>query len=152
MSIVICYDGSDSAKRSLAVAQRVLGDKPAVLLHIWNSPDRVSADAFGIREDDKPSYEELEASALSRAHEILDEGKSLADRLGIAVTPRDERNRTSVSETILEVADELNAELIVAGTHGTTAVQTGLLGSVSNTLVHKARRPVLVVPVQGGEG
>ena len=46
----------------------------------------------------------------------------------------------------LSVADEINAALIVTGTHGSTAVQSGLLGSVSNALVHSSQRPVLVVP------
>ena len=148
MSIVICYDGSASAKRSLAVAERVLGHEPAVLLHVWSPPDRMAADAFAIRDDDTPTYDQLEASARERAHEVLGEGKSLAEELGFAVTPRDERSPSSVSDTILEIADELDADLIVAGTRGTTAVADQLLGSVSNTLVHHARRPVLVVPVQ----
>ena len=147
MSIVICYDGSASSKRSLEVAGRVLGDEPAVLLHVWNEPESVSADAFSIRDDDKPSFEELEGLARERAHEILNEGRSLAERVGIAVTPRDESSHNSVAETILGVADELDAELIVAGTHGAAAVQSGLLGSVSNALVHQTHRPVLVVPV-----
>jgi nucleotide-binding universal stress UspA family protein len=146
MPIVICYDGSASSKRSLEVAGRVLGDTPAVLLHVWTAPERVSADAFSIRDDDKPSFEQLDGLARERAHEILDEGKSLAEQSGIAVMPRDECNRNSVAETILGVADELDAELIVTGTHGATAVQSGLLGSVSNALVHQAKRPVLVVP------
>lgn len=146
VSIVICYDGSASAQRSLKVAERVLGDERAVLLHVWSAPDRVSADAFGIKEDDKPSYEQLQTWARDRAHEILDEGKSLAEQIGITVTARGECSRSSVPETILEVADELDAELIVAGTHGATAVHDGLLGSVSNAILHKAHRPVLVVP------
>lgn len=147
MSIVICYDGSASSKRSLEVAGRVLGDEPTVLLHVWNAPERVSPDAFSIRDDDKPSYEQLEELARERAQEILNEGKSLAEQTGIVATSRDECSHSSVPETILSVADELDAELIVAGTHGATAVQNGLLGSVSNALVHQARRPVLVVPV-----
>jgi nucleotide-binding universal stress UspA family protein len=146
VSIVICYDGSASSKRSLEVAERVLGDEPAVLLHVWSAPDRVSPDAFSIRDDDRPTFEQLEGSARKRAQEILNEGRSLAEQIGIAVTARDACSRSSVPETILGVADELDAELIVAGTHGATAVQNGLLGSVSNALVHQAHRPVLVVP------
>ena len=45
-----------------------------------------------------------------------------------------------------DVADELTAEMIVCGTHGRSALQSDLLGSVSNALVHHAPRPVLVVP------
>jgi hypothetical protein len=59
---------------------------------------------------------------------------------------RPERNRSTIWKRVFEVADEINAALIVIGTHGSTAVQSGLLGSVSNALVHNSQRPVLVVP------
>ncbi len=147
MSILICYDGSPSAERTLTVAQHVLNGSSTVLLHVWSPPDRIVADAFAGREDDDgPTYEHLEALSKERADEILSQGSELAEKLGVHVEPRDERNRSSVSQTILEVAEELDAKLIVTGTHGGTAVQSGLLGSVSNALVHSSRRPVLVVP------
>ena len=62
------------------------------------------------------------------------------------MTTRQEPNRSSIWKTILDLADEVDASLIVAGTHGTTAVESGPLGSVSNALVHHAHRPVLLVP------
>ena len=150
MSILICYDGSASAEHVLAVTEKVVGNVPTVLLHIWNPPERVLADAFADRQDDGgPTYEELETWVQERAADTLNEGQTLADSLGLPVTPRSERNRSTVPDTILEIADELDAELIVTGTHGTTAVQPGLLGSVSGAVVHRARRPVLVVPNDG---
>jgi Universal stress protein family len=82
----------------------------------------------------------------SLRREILAEGEAEAQVRGFAVTTRQEANRSSIWKTILDVADEVDASLIVAGTHGTTAVESGLLGSVSNALVHHAHRPVLLVP------
>jgi nucleotide-binding universal stress UspA family protein len=127
----------------------VVGGRPAVLLHVWNPPERVIADAFGVREDDHgPTVEQLEELVKDRAREILVEGQTLARQLGLTVTPRAERNDSTVWKTILDVADELDADLIVTGTHGSTVVESGLLGSVSNALLHNAHRPVLVVPNQ----
>ncbi len=57
-----------------------------------------------------------------------------------------ERSDGAVWRTILDVASDVDAELIVIGTRGATAVQSGLLGSVSNAIVHHSDRPVLVVP------
>lgn len=152
MPVLICYDGSESAKRSLTVAQQALNGDGAVLLHVWNPPDRIVADAFSGREDEGgPTYAQLEELSAQRAKEVLAEGEALAGELGLAVRPRAQRARSSVPETILEVADELDADLIVTGTHGGRAVVSGLLGSVSNSLVHNARRPVLVVPEHGAE-
>jgi nucleotide-binding universal stress UspA family protein len=84
--------------------------------------------------------------ALGRAQEIAREGFELAQRNEFAVETRLERNETSICQEILEVADEVEAELIVIGTRGATAVQSALLGSISNAVVQQSRRPVLVVP------
>ncbi|MFL5861756.1 MAG: universal stress protein [Solirubrobacteraceae bacterium] len=147
MSVLICYDGSASAQRALSVAASTLDGAPAVLLNIWNPPQRVLADSFGLNESPTgPSYDDLECLSQARAAEILAEGEARADRLKFPVTSRQESNRSSIWQTILEVADEVDATLIVVGTHGSTAVQSGLLGSVSNALVHHAQRPVLLVP------
>ena len=150
MSILICYDGSASAKHLLAITEKVVDNAPTVLLHVWSPPERVLADAFADRQDDRgPTYEELETWVRERAADTLNEGQALAESLGVTVTPLSERNRSTVPDTILEVADELDAELIVTGTRGATAVQSGLLGSVSGAVVHRTRRPVLVVPNDG---
>ena len=44
------------------------------------------------------------------------------------------------------MADELDAELIVVGARGHSTVESLMLGSVSNAVVHHARRPTLVIP------
>lgn len=146
MPVLICFDGSASARQAIEVAAKSLGDAPVVLLHVWSPPDQVVADAFGMDEDDRVSYERLEAFARARAAQITSEGRQLAEAQGLSVTPLVERNRSTVWKTILDVSEELDTGLVVAGTHGATAVETGLLGSVSNALLHHASRPVLVVP------
>jgi nucleotide-binding universal stress UspA family protein len=147
MPVLICYDGSTSAQRALSVAASSLDGAPMVLLNIWNPPQRVLADSFGVSESENgPGYEQLEDVATRRAAEILAEGEAEAQVRGFAVTTRQEPNRSSIWKTILDVANDVDASLIVAGTHGTTAVESGLLGSVSNALVHHAHRPVLLVP------
>jgi nucleotide-binding universal stress UspA family protein len=145
MSIVICYDGSASARHAVSVAQGALASQPAILLHVWNPPAEFLADGFSTH-GGGPSIDELEGLALGRAQEIAREGSELAQRTEFAVETRLERNETSTCQEILEVADEVDAELIVIGTRGTTAVQSALLGSISNAVVQQSRRPVLVVP------
>jgi nucleotide-binding universal stress UspA family protein len=50
------------------------------------------------------------------------------------------------ARVIAQVADSVNADLIVVGSKGRAAVSDVLLGSVPLRLLHIAHRPVLVVP------
>jgi universal stress protein E len=50
----------------------------------------------------------------------------------------------SASEVLLDLAGELSADLIVAGTHGRTGVAHALLGSVAEDLLRQAHCDVLV--------
>lgn len=149
-STLICYDGSPSAQRALVLAHRSLDKRPKVLLTVWSTPERVHADSFGFDQHDDgdgPFYARLCELVEHAAAETAKHGQQLAAELGLDVQTRVERNHSTVSQTILKVADELDSDMILAGTHGTTAVQPGLLGSVSNGLLHQSRRPVLVVPI-----
>ncbi len=52
----------------------------------------------------------------------------------------------SVAGTILDVAEELDADLIAIATHGRGPVMRALIGSVTDRVVRLAPVPVLVVP------
>ena len=52
----------------------------------------------------------------------------------------------AVAEEILNQADELNADLIVMGTHGHGAMYNLLVGSATKGVLKRSTRPVLLVP------
>jgi nucleotide-binding universal stress UspA family protein len=52
----------------------------------------------------------------------------------------------TVAEAILNQADELNADLIVMGTHGHSAMYNLLVGSATKGVLKRSTRPVLLVP------
>jgi len=58
----------------------------------------------------------------------------------------------SAAETIVRVAQERDADLIVMGTHGRTGLQHVLLGSVAEKVVRLAPCPVLTVRDSAHEG
>jgi nucleotide-binding universal stress UspA family protein len=53
------------------------------------------------------------------------------------------------AETIVRMAEERQADLIVMGTHGRTGLQHVLLGSVAEKVVRLAPCPVLTVRIRG---
>jgi nucleotide-binding universal stress UspA family protein len=71
---------------------------------------------------------------------------SLSARLGRGGLPTE--GRTAVGEvapTIVRVAEEVDADLIVMSTHALTGPVRALLGSVADAVVRTAARPVLLV-------
>jgi nucleotide-binding universal stress UspA family protein len=52
----------------------------------------------------------------------------------------------AVAEEILNQSDELNADLIVMGTHGHGAMYNFLVGSATKGVLKRSTRPVLLVP------
>lgn len=54
------------------------------------------------------------------------------------------REGTEISRVIMDVAEELDADAIVVGSHGKGSFQ-GLLGSTGSKLVRRAKRPVVVL-------
>ena len=51
-------------------------------------------------------------------------------------------------DTILEYANEINADYIVLGSHGRSGIYDVFIGSLTKEITKKSRIPVLVVPCQ----
>ena len=73
-------------------------------------------------------------------------GADYAGRAGLIAEPRVASATEAAEDTIVRIADELDASLIVIGSRGRRRITSLVLGSVSHHVVHQARRPVLVVP------
>ena len=69
---------------------------------------------------------------------------------GYHVTLETHRASASVADIVAAVADDQEADLIVCGTRGLTALAGAVGGSVSHRLLHSAHAPVLVVPEGAG--
>jgi nucleotide-binding universal stress UspA family protein len=72
------------------------------------------------------------------------EVRSLVTSPDVTVTGRVVVN-SRVDEGILQVAEEINADIIVVGTRGLSPLRVAIMGSISHSLIEKAHCPVLVV-------
>jgi nucleotide-binding universal stress UspA family protein len=149
MMILICYDGSADAQAAIDRAGQLMPGSDATVLVIWDTLLQSMARhgtlvmGFGIGAyADDGTDAALEKMALDTA----DDGVQRAIAAGLVAQPQVVNRQDEIAADILAVATGLSAEAIVLGTRGRGSVKSALLGSVSQTVLHHADRPVLVIP------
>jgi nucleotide-binding universal stress UspA family protein len=122
MKILICYDGSTDAKAAVNVVCHLFDGGTAVVCTVWEGLSEVAARA------------------------CAEEGTGHARAAGMPASALAVPCGESISETILDQAAEVGADLIVLGSRGLSDAKAAAVGSVSRAVLHDADRPALVVP------
>jgi nucleotide-binding universal stress UspA family protein len=144
-NILICYDGSDSAKHAIDAAAEILGPRRAVVLDV--GPTLTAAESIAVMAPVTPgaAFEELnEDDARERAQA----GAERARGAGFEAKARADL-AAPTWQGIVDIADEIDAAVIVLGSRGLGAARELLEGSVSHEVAEHAGRPVLIVPPAG---
>lgn len=147
--MVIAFDGSPTARRAVTYAGRFLTADRAVVLTVWSPLDRGSEPAsydFDLDGPPDPTPDDEVDIALAEAQRINDEGLELALTAGLPAEPLRRAATYTVWQTIIDAADELDADLIVTGTRATTGFRSLLQSSVADHVLRRGHRPVLIVP------
>jgi nucleotide-binding universal stress UspA family protein len=93
-----------------------------------------------------PNEGEIDEQEAAAALQIAEEGAAGARTRGYNASARIARANESVARTINEVAEEIDAGLVVCGQRGRGPIGSALLGSVSHALASHTKRPVLIAP------
>ncbi|MEU0545155.1 universal stress protein [Nocardia sp. NPDC005978] len=147
--MLIAYDGSENARRAVEYAGRFLSADKAVVLTAWEPMVRQTARLSGLSGVMQPEWmpdDEIEDIAFADAKSINTEGVRLAKLSGLNAEARTAECTTTIWNAIVEVADELNVDIIVAGTRGQTGIRALLHSSVADAVLKHCHRPVLLVP------
>ena len=140
--ILICYDGSSEADRAIDAAAALLGPRHAVVLNV--APAMTFAEGVAATSSLVPggAFEDLNRAEALRYAEA---GAAHARRAGFVAEARG----TIASTTwkgIVDVAEEIDAAIIVIGSRGLGGFREVARGSAAHDVVTHARRPVLIVP------
>jgi nucleotide-binding universal stress UspA family protein len=133
-TLVVPYDGSDSAGRALRQAIAL-----GATLHVINAQpqvDDLAALRFRTQEEIDSFLRERGRSTLEPAAQMLTEAGTPHELHLVVGDP---------AERIVELAQRLGVDAIVMGTHGRSAIGNLVLGSVATRVVHRAAVPVMLV-------
>ncbi len=145
VSHVLCaIDFSDASVVALRQASQLCDRLNArlSLLHVFEVPSYASVPEGGgtvlsasIDESVRRISERLNVDLLALARQV-------EPASGVKTVLRD----GNPAQVIVEVAEDLFADLIVLGSHGRSGFSRWLVGSVTERVVRAAKCPVLVVP------
>jgi nucleotide-binding universal stress UspA family protein len=144
--ILICYDGSEESRRAIGSVTNMLSSSAAVVLTAWQPLTARLAESGGFGVYALEEEGELDARERDAALAAAEDGAARAREAGFDATARVQEAPTAVWRAIVDVADEIDAGLIVCGNRGRGSVRSALLGSTSHAVLQHAGRPVLVSP------
>ena len=138
--VLFAYDGSDLARLAIEEAGRQLEPgRDAVVLTVWRP--------FGVGFIPPPDAE-FDAAASNEVRKAAEEtaahGASMADAAGFRAQGLEVKEATTW-KGIARVADDLDASMIVLGSHGKSGLSGIFLGSVAAAVAAHSGRTVLIV-------
>jgi nucleotide-binding universal stress UspA family protein len=143
--VLFCYDGSDGSKTALAAAAELVKPADAVVLVVW-MPAVLQLARSGSFLVAVPNEGEMDEEEAATAQRIAEAGAGRARTRGYNASVRIAQANESVARTIDEIAQEIDAGLVVCGQRGRGAIGSALLGSVSHALAAHTKRPLLIAP------
>jgi len=151
---LIAYDGSADAAAAIRHAGRLLGPRPAIVAHVWDSLAALllRTDIRGLTGTMREAADELDEDDHRNAERVAAEGAELARKAGFDAEAHALQGKPKAWPTLLGKADDIGAAVVVIGSRGVGAAKSVLFGSVSSGLLHHSGRPVLVVAPTEDEG
>jgi nucleotide-binding universal stress UspA family protein len=146
MKVILATDGTKQSEAAIEITKNlnlVEGD----LITVISVVDMALPLSIDVYTGHLPSTEEIENTVKENAGKILDiTGKKLEEIFaGKKVRIVTELLNGSPESRIVEKAEEIQADLIIVGSHGYNRWERLLLGSVSDSVIHHAPCSVLVV-------
>ncbi|HEY4602274.1 MAG TPA: universal stress protein [Cerasibacillus sp.] len=136
--ILVAVDGSDEAKKAFdeAVALAKQNDATLMIANVIDSRSFAMVEAY-----DRTLGERAEAQANELIDEYIDEAK----KAGLSKVIKNVEYGSPRVKIPKDIAKEFDADLLVCGATGLSAVERFLIGSVSESIVRFAPCSVLVV-------
>ena len=151
--VLIAYDGSEVSRAAVRHAAEFFAGRPAVLATVWEPglaavPVGLS-DSMGMGMDTLPpdpaTIKAVDRGQREHASTVVADGAEFARSFWLVVEPQAVPDEVDVADTLIDIARERGAAVVVVGSHGISGLRKRLLGSVSRKLIEHCDRPILVI-------
>jgi nucleotide-binding universal stress UspA family protein len=148
--VLIAYDGSEVSRTAVRHAAELFAGRPAVLATVWEpgltAIPVVLPDTMGVTTlpPDPATIEAVDRLQREHASTVAADGAVFARSVGLVAEPQAVPDEVDVADTLIDIAREREAAVVVVGSHG-IGLRRRLLGSVSRKLIEHCDRPVLVI-------
>lgn len=140
--IVVGTDGSDTASEAVKQAAQLASISKSEL-NIVSAFEPISQSKLREEATDVPGDVSQAVNPRQDVEVTLDKASGLAkqEKIDVQTHPRE----GDPADAILDVAEEIKADLIIVGNKGMTGAKRFLLGSVPNKVSHHAPCSVLII-------
>lgn len=142
-TIIAALDFSDASEPVIATTTKLAKalNEGIHLVHVVEAEPTYAA--YGFSPDEFPAMHQVQTESLNRGEEKL-------QKIAREIDVPNVQTRVLQGQplhALLKYAEEINADILVLGSHGHGLLGSLLLGSVAEGCVRKAKIPALIVPV-----
>src|SRR3954454_15194667 len=148
---LVAYDGSPEAQAAVREAAALLIGRTLLITTVWEAglgalPVSVPLDVgVAYASADPAEILAVDEAVEGHATDVADEGVRLAREAGATAEAVAVADALDPAETLAEIADDRDAAVIVVGSRGLRGLKGRLHGSTTQKLMHRTRRPLLVI-------
>lgn len=150
--VIIGFDGTAASERAVRAAAELLSARPALVVVVVEESAALSsviapavAAGLPLTELEIRNAELAVKEVVRRAERTAQEGVALALELGLKAEGRTVVDDVPVATSLLRVAKELDAPVIVVGAHRRGALSELFLGSTAKEVLKRSQIPALIV-------
>ena len=143
--VVLCYDGSLAARRSIDVIADLLTEPRVLVLNCWSSWAAECVGVARLSRSVRAMAAELDEIAAEGSADTAAEGVRLASEAGLDAEPQSLRTDGPVWPAVRELARSRDAAAVAVGSRGLGGLSRAL-GSVSNGVLQHSPCAVLMTP------
>jgi nucleotide-binding universal stress UspA family protein len=147
--VIIGFDGTPAAEQAIREAATVLAPRQAHVVVVWEAGRAfdltdVPSLSLGAPGMDIRTAAQVDEAMAESARRLAERGAALATDAGFHAEGIAVADDITVADTLIRLAKQFDAGVIVVGSHGHHGLTELLLGSTTRDLLKHAPVPVLV--------